>query len=248
MSAPNLGQLLPLGPLSSALSLAAPGIPFWNLQNADASTVNSMLVMPSFGGAEGETFSSDPWSLVTMTGPAGDVFMLPGISDVKGSVAVAIDHKKVKGSNGTRLTVVGYKPSMFAIDVHIWTQPQWDAFCAVLISLWTATKDIPNAREPLQVAYPFLPAYGVHVAVIEEIGFPRDGRVPGEKIVSFKMFESVPPKKTSKKVTKTIGPSVVPQLAQTAAQKSGFKNAVPEPPSANLRPGGPPAAPQGGAE
>lgn len=207
------------------------------------------FLLPRYGTAEGETYSTEPHSLVTFKAGA-TVLKLPGVSKPVGLVQLGTDNKKGGNSEGSDLTITGYRPGPFEVVCEIWTQPQWDVLCDVVSKLWAIpTKRTKLSRIAVDIDHPECQRLNVHSVGIMGLSFGEDGRAPGSRIYRFKVIESVP--RTKKDPTTTIGkngPGVVQKLALTEAQKAGFKNARPPRPSENLRPGGPPPPPAGGAE
>lgn len=200
-----------------------------------------------WGGAsaEGPTYlNEDPWSVGWIAGR-----QLPGITTITGSgiASLQIDNKKGKGRDGSAITIVGYDPKPFNMNVEIWTSDQNDALLDLIDAIWTRpTKKSKLAEVAVQVHHPALDYVHISTAVLIGVEPPKRGSVDGMMLVVFRMHESVLPAK--KNSTKTVKGSAndIP-----LAPNLGPKNGTPEKPSSDkkqLGPKGPPADPGEGSD
>lgn len=196
-------------------------------------------------GGFGDTFCQHPWGLAKIAG-----FKVAGICDVRGKsvTGIEIDSAKVKGRDGTRITVQGYKDGEFDIIAKVWVKEQWDSIEHLKeIILVRPQKKAKLADIAMEVHHPALDFVNISQAVLLGISPPEDGPEIGAKLVRFRMREFSPPGK--KKVTKKAKGASVGVIKPIA---SGIKphNAGPEKPSAdpkkNLGPAGQPAPPASG--
>ncbi len=224
------------------LAVAARGVAFWDsgvtgAQSLAASTSDGERVINAL-------YSKHPWDTAFMAGK-----QLPGLCEVaNGLTEIGIDSKKSDGTDGSTLTVKGYKPGKFEIHCTVWTEEQWAELQVIIRTVWRrAGKNSKLEKLSFEVSHPALQLLGVHSAVVQAVSYPQPGKFEGSKVVTFKCLEHVPTGRKHVTVTPDAT-TVVKELSNSAHEKESL-NFTPARPSTQAKttgPRGPKAAPESG--
>lgn len=195
-------------------------------------------------GGFGDTFCQHPWGLAKIAG-----FKVAGICEVRGKsvTGIEIDTAKVKGRDGTRITVQGYKDGEFDIIAKVWVLEQWIEIERLKnIILIRPRKKSKLADIAMEIHHPGLEFVNISQAILLGISPPEDGPEVGSKLVRFRMREYSPPgKKNTKKTAKGAVVGVIPQY-RLGEEPHNAPQAKPSSNRKNLGPAGQPAAPASG--
>ena len=211
--------------LDGDLGPAGGGVPVWGL-NDDGFSFN-----------EGPLFATDPWDTFWL-----GVRQMPGECKLdQGTVAaVEVNKKKGKGLDGARITITGYDPQKFSLQVQIATSQQWSELQDIIDVYWTIPGKTRNiAQIAISVYHPGLAFLKIYSAVLIGISLPVDGKIEGAKTITFQ-FHEAPNITVKKNVTKTAGP---PAEDKRKPPSANLQNKTPDPPSsvaANASTSGPP--------
>lgn len=204
-------------------------------------------------GYTGRDYATNPWELVSF-----DDIRLPGLCEVKGLVKCSVKNKKAPGSKGNKPTVLGLAPTEFDIICTYWTPNHLDLILDEIDRLWNIpmanprylrgnTKKIDPAQFTHSIDHPKLRMFQIFYCVINQVGLPHDGKVPGTQVIEIKCTENRDPGK--KDVTATPKPAPVKRHHNFDGPPVQNSSQV-LPPSqnpANLGLNGPPTPPNGGS-
>jgi hypothetical protein len=166
---------------------------------------------------------------------------VPGIADVKATVAQKLNIQKSKGRDGSTIIDEGRDAAKVTITVTLWTPEQWSEFQEILSRYWRNFGKLPTSPEERQsgttrtnenavsVSHWCLQMLKIFTVVIQEISSPEPGPVAGAMKVTIKAVEYAP---TSAKVTtrKVAGKANKVGLSD-GFQQAGATSGLLQPPS-----------------
>lgn len=157
-------------------------------------------------------WGDDPaaWSTCAIAGVT-----IPGLTQIDGNgFENKVDRKKVPGTNGVKLTHIGYDPADFVIRTKLWTGDQFADYAqSVVPVIRPAKKGAPP--QPVEVHHPALTFWGVSACLVLKGGIPKPNKeeTPDFYIVELHCIEYMPPGKvtvqTAKKSVADLGPGAV---------------------------------------
>jgi hypothetical protein len=161
------------------------GIPFWDTDER---------------GYDAPLFASNPWDRLNLGG-----YQIPGIVDTSAaSQQLAYNKGKPSGSHGARVTLTGKDPQPADVRVYISTPDQWARWQTIKAAIYSADRKTAKA---LDAYSPALASVDVKSVIVVSVAAPAPGRVPGEKVVAFKVIEYAPVKKSTAAKPATQTPS-----------------------------------------
>lgn len=120
-------------------------------------------------GVELSSWIEDPaaWSTCTIAG-----VKIPGLSSVDGKgFDNRVDRKKIPGSNGQRITQIGFDPADFTIRTRVWTKTQLNSYLAVVSSVKPKKKG--SLPDPVTIDHPALTLWGVTSCLVLSGSIPK---------------------------------------------------------------------------
>lgn len=130
---------------------------FRTAQQLDDST-RSQSAIPFWGD------DPDAWDTIFFAGEAA-----PGLAKVTGEVKNRVDKKMLPGTNGAKMTHIGYEPAEVDVELRLWMPEQLKAFADLVKQL----RPRRNSPPPVTVNHPALALYEIRSAQMLSIGLPE---------------------------------------------------------------------------
>jgi hypothetical protein len=138
-------------------------------------------------GYDAPLFATNPWDCLQLGG-----MQIPGIVDTSAaSQQLAYNKGKPSGAHGARVTLTGKDPQPADVKVYISTPEQWTRWQEIKPQIYAADRKVAKA---LDAYSPALASVDVKSVIVVSVSAPAPGRVPGEKVVAFKVIEFSPVK------------------------------------------------------
>jgi hypothetical protein len=130
------------------------------------------------------------WNVVFLGGMS-----MPGLAEVtNGACERKLDIKNAKGADGATISHNGYEPAKLDVLLTLATPQDWSLFQQVLPLIKPKLGKLPS--QPLAFSHPSTDPYGIDKVIVESVGIPKKGKVPGTREVHIKLVQWAPSKKT----------------------------------------------------
>jgi hypothetical protein len=156
--------------------------------------------------AAGPLTAPNPWDTVFLSGK-----QLPGVCEVSVGSSRRVDEKKAAAGDGVVLAFHGRNPAKVDIRVRLWTADQLKTWDTVFAALWPqhglVAGGTAGAREKVlafDVSHPACAMHGIKSISIVAVEGPAPGKATGEKVMTLKCVEFLPPAKAATKPAKVF--------------------------------------------